>query len=42
MTWWNRDNPSLCPCPRSRYNPRYQRPTSPECPKHGENAEDEQ
>ncbi len=36
MTWWNQDNPSHCLCPRSRYNPRIQRPTNPECPQHGE------
>ena len=29
-------NPSHCGCPRSVYYPWGQRPTNPECPKHGE------
>lgn len=41
MTWWNQSNPSHCWCPRSRYNPRYQRPTHSECPQHGEKAEEQ-
>lgn len=35
----HRDNPNPgCSCPPWRYNPRFPRPTNPECLKHGENG----
>lgn len=35
-----RDNPQPnCSCPKWRYNPRYPRPTDPECKQHGENGQ---
>jgi len=40
--FWTRRTNRYCDCPPSRYNPRYQRPTNPDCPEHGAAQEDKE
>ncbi|SDK80597.1 hypothetical protein SAMN04487913_103239 [Arthrobacter sp. ok362] len=37
-SFWHRRTNTYpgCTCPPWRYNPRYPKPTNPECPQHGE------
>lgn len=36
--WARRTNTYTgCSCPPARYNPKYQKPTNPDCPQHGNN-----
>jgi hypothetical protein len=32
---------TYCLCPRSCYDPRTKRPTNPDCPRHGEEKEED-